>query len=144
MGEHIVEHCISEGCGFPEEKRISFNFEECNDIKHIGVDDISLKFTGTIIHVNIKFKAVCPGRKLAFAIILNEREGADFITRSLRVSEVDVPDIEDCKLVDLLVEGISFYLQNLNPCISRSFAITVIAHYIDYIPVSPHDLTKYH
>lgn len=132
MEEYILGHDgISVGCGFPEEKRVAISYRDCDDVKDIEVQDVLLKFTSRMVKVSVDLRMICTGKKVALGVILEEKEDADFITRGIRICEIDVPGKQKCQLTDLLVDDFCFHLPDWSPCVPRTFRVCIVAHYIN-------------
>lgn len=127
--EWVLAHGISVVCGFPEEKRVNINYTPREDIKEITVQDVLLKFTGRMLKVRINLQMICTGKRIALGVILQEKEGEDFITRGIRAQEINVSEKED-HVTDIFIDDFCFTFPEWNLCVPRTFKICIVAHYL--------------
>ena len=94
---------------------------------------------GRILQLNVNIKNVCPGKRVALAIILNEvdKHGLEH-QRGLKTITVPAHNASTCR--DVLVKCVKFVLpEDLDVsgcsasalCNSRKFIVRTIAHNID-------------
>ncbi len=109
------------------------------DSVHVDVGDTYLESIGRIIQLDLTVKSVCPGKKVALAVILTEVDAyGDKHQRGLKPFTVPAHDYAGCRDIDvkyvkfvlpedLNVSGGTFYAM----CDRRNLKVRVIADYID-------------
>ncbi len=117
---------------------ISINMEGCSDVAEYSAGDIYLASQGRILQLDLNLSRVCPGRRVALAVILNEldEEGEEH-RRGMKVMEIPAHHQSQC--ADILVRCISFVLPEdseesvcrCSMCSERNFTVRTICHYID-------------
>lgn len=124
---------IPEPCPVP----VDFSIGSCQDSIVYNVGDISLESQGRILQLNFNLKNVCPGKRTALGIILNELDpqGNEY-QRGMKTVTVPAHSGPSCR--DVLVKCVKFVLpEDLNVsggrslCSTRNFRVRVIAHSID-------------
>lgn len=126
----MLAHGISVVCGFPEEQRLNIDYTGCKDVKDIIVQGVLLKFTGRMLKVSVNLQMLCAGKKIALGVVLQEREGNNFIIKGIRVCEINIQgDIKE-KLTNMSVKDFCFTFPEWNLCLPRTFKICIIAHYL--------------
>ena len=131
-------------CGIvvnPEECPIPVDLmvDGCQDSVLVDLGDVYLQSLGRIVQVDVRIKNVCPGKRVALAVILTEvdDEGMEY-QRGMKAMTIPAHSYPTCR--DVLVKCIKFVLpedlrinQN-NPgsmCGSRNLKARFIAHNID-------------
>ena len=114
---------------------IDFTSSGCTDSIEFDAGDICIEGFGRIIRVNSVLRGVCPGKRVALAVILNEvdAEGNE-LRRGLKVLTVPAFTGEECR--DVNVNCVTFVVPELpdNPlpaCAERTYRARFIANYID-------------
>lgn len=124
---------IPEPCPVP----VDFSIGSWQDSIVYNVGDISLESQGRILQLNFNLKNVCPGKRTALGIILNELDpqGNEY-QRGMKTVTVPAHSGPSCR--DVLVKCVKFVLpEDLNVsggrslCSTRNFRVRVIAHSID-------------
>ena len=128
--EHVLAHGISVVCGYSEEKRLNLNHMDCQDLNDITVQDVLLKYTGRMLKVSVNLQMVCTGKKIAFGVVIQEKDGDSFITRGIRVCELEIPEDKNKKLSNVSVDDFCFTFPEWDLCSPRTFKIIIIAHYL--------------
>ena len=128
--EQVLAHGISVVCGFSEEQRLNINYMGCKDVQDIIVQDVLLKFTGRMLRVSVNLQMICAGKKIALGVALQEKDEDDFLTRGMRVCEINIPGDRKKKFTNILVDDFCFIFPEWNLCLPRTFRITIIAHYL--------------
>ena len=136
------------------------NHEECPAINEIEVngcedsvvyqlDDYELQSLGRILQLNVRVKNVCPGKRVALAVILNEvdEQGNEY-PRGLKTLVIPAHNEATCR--EVCVNGIKFVLPEelveevggdpTTLCNDRQFNARVIAHHIDNDFECPNDV----
>ena len=117
---------------------VSVNVGGCSDIFEYSAGDILLTSQGRILQLDLNLSQVCPGRRVALAVILNEldEEGEEH-QRGMKV--LAIPAHHQSQCADVLVRCISFVLPEepdqpscqCSMCNERHFTVRTICHYID-------------
>lgn len=126
---------MPEKCPVP----VAAEIEGCDDSVVFDAGNLYMESLGRIMQIDVKIKNVCPGRRVALAVILNEvdDEGNEY-QRGLKTITVPAHNAPSCK--DVLVRCIKFVLpEDLNVsckcrnsiCCKRRFRVRMIAHHID-------------
>lgn len=124
-----------EKCPVP----VNLEFEGCKDSMTFDAGDLYMDSLGRILQINVKIKNVCPHRRTALAVILNEVDGnATEYRRGLKTMVIPAHNATSCR--DIMVKCIKFVLpEELNVsgaspyslCNKRKFKVRMIAHPID-------------
>lgn len=135
---------VTVTCGIvthPENCPIPFNVSigSCKDSVVYDVGDVSLESLGRILQLNINLKNICPKKRIAMAVILEEIDCHGMKhQRGIKVMTVPAHDSPTCR--DVLVKCIKFVLPedehtscccSSSLCHTRNFKVRVIAHPID-------------
>lgn len=129
----IVTH--PEPCPMP----VKVEIEGCKDSIIYDVGDVYLESLGRILQLNINLKNVCPHKRIALAVILDEvdKHGVE-CQRGVKIMTVPAHNAPTCR--DVLVKCIKFVLPEdlasacggpTSICSTRNFKVRVIAHPID-------------
>lgn len=124
-----------EECPEPKELEI----EGCEDSLIVDLGDVLLESLGRIVQINVTVRNVCPGRRVALAVILTEiDEHGEEHNRGMKAITVPAHHFPTCR--DILVKCIKFVLpEDLDVsggpqaaiCNERRFKARFIAHNID-------------
>lgn len=111
----------------------------CQDSVVVNLGDVFLESQGRILQLDLTLKQVCPGKRVALAVILTEvDENGQEHARGIKTVTIPAHDFPNCR--DVLVKCIKFVVPedldgtggNTRPmCEPRSFRARVIAHNID-------------
>lgn len=129
----IVVH--PEPCPIP----VDLATESCQDSIIIDAGDAYLQSLGQILQMDVTVKNVCPGKRVALAIVLTEVDpnGLEY-SRGMKTLTIPAHDYPSCR--DVLVKCVKFVLpEDLDVsggiptamCSTRSFKVRLIAHNID-------------
>lgn len=123
-----------EGCPIP----VDVTIEGCDDAVEFDAGELGLESLGRLLTVDVTLKKICPGKRVALAVILDETddEGNEY-KRGLKTVTIPAHDRPECS--DVKVKGITFVLpEDLDVsgdadrmCNDRTFRLRFIAHYID-------------
>ena len=125
---------------YPEEcpQPLDLTVEGCDDSVLVDLGDIDLESQGRIIQIDVTVKNVCPGKRVALAVILTEvdDDGMEY-QRGMKAITIPAHDFPTCR--DILVRCIKFVVpEDLDVsgdagalCDPRSFRVRFIAHNID-------------
>ena len=111
----------------------------CEDSMVIDMGDTYLESLGRIVQLDVTVKNVCPGKRVALAVILTEvdSEGVEY-QRGMKTMTIPAHDYPSCR--DILVKCIKFVLpEDLNVssveqgsmCNTKNLKARFIAHNID-------------
>lgn len=124
-----------EPCPVP----VDLTIDGCQDSVVIDVGDTYLESLGRILQLDVTIKNVCPGKRVALAVILTEiGPNGDEYQRGMKAITIPAHDSPNCR--DVLVKCIKFVLpEDLDVsggmpeaiCNPRNFKARFIAHNID-------------
>lgn len=118
---------------------IDFEIKGCQDSVVIDASNICLASLARIAQLDVTIKNVCPGKRVALAVILTEVDckGIEY-QRGMKAITIPAHNSKDCR--DVLVKCIKFVLpEDLDVsggtknaiCNKRKFKVRFITHYID-------------
>ena len=131
-------------CGidiFPEKCPTPINMviDACKDSIEFDAGEITLNSSGQIAQINLTLKNVCPHKRVALAVFLQEKGiGDTYYNRGLKTMTIPARNYSMCK--DISVKCIKFVLPEdtyndigvtTGMCQKRQFRVNLIAHYID-------------
>lgn len=135
---------VSVDCGIvinPEEcpQPVDLTIDGCSDAVLVDLGDTWLESLGRIIQIDVTVKNVCPGKRVALAVILTEvdDDGMEY-QRGMKAITIPAHDQPGCR--DVLVRCIKFVVpEDLDVsggdpnamCNPRNFRVRFIAHNID-------------
>lgn len=138
------EPSVAVDCGIvvkPEKcpKPVDLTIKGCQDSLVVDLGDTDMESLGRILQVNTTIKNVCPGKRVALAVVLSEVDqyGIEH-QRGLKAITVPAHNYSTCR--DVQVKCIKFVLpEDLNVsggpdrrmCSSRNLRVRLISHYID-------------
>lgn len=117
---------------------VTLSIDGCQDFLSADLGDTCLESPGRILQVDATIKNVCPGKRVALAIILTEIDHAGReCPRGMKTITVPAHHHSGCR--DVHVKGITFVLpEDLDRsgcphsiCSARNFRARLISHYID-------------
>lgn len=125
---------VPEACPLPA----TFMVEGCQDAASVEAHDTFLSGLGRIVQVDAVVKNVCPGRKVAAALILTELDG-DGVEHARGTKTVLIPAQTGTECRDIQLKCISFVVpEELDVagspntiCDPRGFRVRVLANYVD-------------
>ena len=105
--------------------------EGCEDTVEFDAGDLILEDTGRILQLDVNLLNVCPGRRVALAVVLTELEGDLPVPRGMKVFTIPAHNRPSCS--DVLVTCIRFILPDDGNglCARRELQAKFMAHYID-------------
>lgn len=105
--------------------------EGCEDFVEVNAGDLILEDTGRILQLDVNLLNICPGRRVALAVVLTEQEGDVTVPRGMKTFTIPAHDRPACS--DVLVTCIRFILPDDGNglCASRELQARFMAHYID-------------
>ncbi len=118
---------------------VDLTIEGCSDSVVIDAGDTYLESLGRIIQLDVTVKNVCPGKRVALAVILTEvdENGMEY-QRGMKAMTIPAHSFPVCR--DVLVKCIKFVVpEDLDVsgastqmmCNARNFKVRFIAHHID-------------
>lgn len=124
-----------EPCPVPADLTV----EGCSDAVLVDMGDVSLESQGRILQLDVTIRNVCPGKRVALAVILTEvdEQGMEY-QRGMKAMTIPAHSFPTCR--DVLVKCIKFVVpEDLDVaenaasamCNQRSFKVRFIAHNID-------------
>lgn len=124
-----------EPCPVP----INGTIRGCQDSVVIDLGNVSLESLGRILQLNLTIQNVCPGKRVALAVILTEVDAnGNEHSRGMKTFTIPAHNNTSCR--DISVKCVKFVLpEDLDVsgstqngiCNARNFKARVIAHYID-------------
>lgn len=126
---------IPEGCPVPVDIAVS----GCSDAIEFDAGDLSLDSLGRIVHLDVTLLNICPNRRVALAITLNEvdDEGNEY-KRGFKTLTVPAHTNSTCRDVTIrcvkfvLPESLDVSNTTTSMCNTRNFVARCFANYIDY------------
>lgn len=125
---------IAESCPIP----VEIPAEGCEDTIEFDAGDIALESVGRILQLDVTIQNVCPNKRVALAVILNETdpEGNEY-RRGMKTMTIPAHRETSCR--DVTVRCIKFVLpEDLDvsgtgggTCSQRRFNAKFIANYVD-------------
>ena len=125
---------IPEPCPVP----VDVTIEGCEDEIAIDAGEVLLESLGRVLKLDVTIPNVCPGRRVALAVILTEVDDEDNeFRRGMKTLVIPAHDAPSCR--DVVVRCIRFVLpEELDVsgspdrlCDERNFKVRFIANYID-------------
>ena len=117
---------------------MSFRVDSCRDWTDVDLCASGMSGLGRIIRVDVTIRDVCPGKRVAAAVILTEEDGCgEELPRGMKTFTLPAHSGELCR--DMRLKCIEFVVpEDLKPdcccaalCGTRRFRARVIANYID-------------
>lgn len=126
---------------------VDFTASGCTDSIEFDAGDICIEGFGRIVRVSAVLREVCPGRRVALAVILNEvDDDGNELGRGMKVLTVPAFTGEVCR--DVNINCVTFVIPELTditlpPCADRTYRARFIANYIDtdFTPCCPDEAT---
>lgn len=126
---------IPEGCPVPVDVKV----EGCSDSIEFDAGDLSLDSLGRIVQLDVTLLNICPNRRVALAITLNEvdDEGNEY-KRGFKTLTIPAHTNSSCR--DVTIRCVKFVLPEsldvsntpTSMCNTRNFVARCFANYIDY------------
>lgn len=127
-GEPIIEPCP---------KPVDFVTLGCSDSIEFDAGEVEMQSLGRIVKVDFTLQSVCPNKRVAAAVVLNEidAEGNEH-KRGMKTLTIPAHTQNSCR--DVLVRCVKFVLpedldvfDTTGPCNQRNLRVRVFANYID-------------
>lgn len=126
---------IPEGCPVP----VDVSVEGCSDSIEFDAGDLALDSLGRIVQLDVTLLNICPNRRVALAITLNEvdDEGNEY-KRGFKTLTIPAHTASSCR--DVTIRCVKFVLPESldvantpnSMCNTRNFVTRCFANYIDY------------
>lgn len=135
----IEVDCGTEVIGEDCPDIVSITIDGCEDTIEFDAGDLELESLGRILQLDVTLKNVCPEKRVALAVILNEVDEFDNeYKRGLKTLTIPAHHKSSCQ--DVTVRCIKFVLpQDLDEntgcsclCNERKLRARLIAHYVDH------------
>lgn len=125
---------VPESCPTP----IDVEIDGCEDSIEFNAGDLRMESLGRILQLDVKLRNVCPRRRVALAVIVNEVD-ANGIEHKRGLKTMTIPAHTRTSCQDIEVNCIKFVLpEDIDVsgttdsiCNQRNFKARFIAHYID-------------
>ena len=126
------EDIVVDPCPEPQE----IEFEGCQDYLAYDLGDYTIDSLGRILELSLTIKNVCPNKKVAVAILLNEidRYGVEH-KKAIKIISIPAHTNSSCK--DIKLTNIKLVLpeEDNNMCGTKRFAVRALINYIDNNPI---------
>lgn len=105
--------------------------EGCEDTVEFNAGDLVLEDAGRILRLDVNLLNVCPGRRVALAVVLTELEDDVPVPRGMKIFTIPAHNRPACS--DVLVTCMRFILPDDGNglCARRELQARFMAHYID-------------
>ncbi|MBQ2698835.1 MAG: VWA domain-containing protein [Firmicutes bacterium] len=123
---------ITEPCA----EVVEVSMEGCSDSIIFDAGELELGSLGRILQLNVRLRDVCPGKRVALAVLLTEAgEAEEPRPRGIKVLTIPAHTEESCR--DVEVRCIKFVIPDEEtdaelPCAARRFSASFIANYLDH------------
>ncbi len=123
-----------EACPEP----VSVTLDGCADTVEFDAGDVTLESLGSILQLDVTLKGVCPGRRVALAVILNEVDGSAEYRRGMKTLLIPAHTGPGCR--DVTVRCVKFVLPaalaangatDAAVCGQRKLTARFVANYVD-------------
>ena len=114
---------------------VDFTSSGCTDSIEFDAGDVCIEGFGRIVRINTVLRSVCPGRRVALAVILNEVDGEENEV-GIGTKFLTIPAVTGEVCRDVNVNCITFVVPEasdtaLPPCAERTYRARFIANYLD-------------
>ena len=115
----------------------TFQMESCRDSIVVDAAETSLQSLGRIVQVDAVVKNVCPGKRVAVALLLSEEINGTEQPRGMKTLILPPQEGTVCQDVELkcvpfvVPEEMDAAGQALSLCQTRTFRVRVLANYMD-------------
>ncbi|MBQ9124445.1 MAG: VWA domain-containing protein [Acholeplasmatales bacterium] len=119
---------ITEPCPTP----IDITIDGCTDSVIFDAGDIELTSLGRILQLDVTLRGICPNKRVALAILLNELDDEDN-EAVIGMKTLIIPAQTGTSCQDILIRCIKFVLPDTLPmCNERNIRARFIANYMDF------------
>ena len=124
---------VVEACPTP----VDYTAAGCSDVIEFDAGDVEMQSLGRVVLVNFTLRSVCPNKRVAVAVILNEiDEMGNEHKRGMKTLIIPMHTQEGCR--DVLVRCVKFVLPEdldvldiTRMCNERNLRVRILANYID-------------
>ena len=116
---------------------VEFTVSQCDNLVHEDVGDIYLDQQGQIVQLSATLKHVCPGKRVALAVVLTElaQDGTEY-PRGMQTMTVPAHTGTACQdvpvsCIPFVVPGDASLSGITSGCGQRRFQARFLAHYMD-------------
>ena len=126
------EDIVVDPCPEPQE----IEFEGCQDYLAYDLGDYVIDNVGRILELSLTIKNVCPNKKVAVAILLNEIDDYG-VEHKKAIKIISIPAHTNNKCKDIKLTNIKLVLpeEDNNMCGRKKFAARALINYIDNNPI---------
>ena len=128
----VFVNCESTFCADHCPIPVDVSATGCSDFVHFDAGDLSLEDAGRILQLDVNLLNVCPGRRIALAVVLTELDPSGSPQpRGMKTFTIPAHNSPTC--VDVRVTCIRFILpeNGTGLCAERNLQAKFMAHYID-------------
>lgn len=128
----VFVDCESSVCADQCPVSVNVPMGSCRDFVEFNAGDLALEDAGRILQLDVNLLNVCPGRRVALAVVLTELDQAGQPQpRGMKVFTIPAHNLPTCS--DVLVSCIRFILpeNGTSLCTERNLKAQFMAHYID-------------
>lgn len=124
-----------EGCPVA----VDLTVDGCTDVIEFDAGELFIDSLGCIVQLDVTLQSVCPNRRVALAVLLNEIDALDVEhKRGMKTITIPAHTSEGCR--DVTIRCIKFVLpedldvsgNEFSICNERRFRARLIANYVDY------------
>ena len=124
-----------EGCPVA----VDLTVDGCTDTVEFDAGDLAMDSLGCIVQLDVTLQSVCPNKRVALAVMLNELDSLDTeYKRGFKTLTIPAHTSDNCR--DVTVRCIKFVLpddldvsgETFSICNERRFRARFVANYIDY------------
>ena len=111
---------------------VDVTLDGCEDFVEFNAGDLALEDTGRVLQLDVNLLNVCPGRRVALAVVLTELDQDD-VPQPRGIKFFTIPGHARPTCSDVLVTCIRFVLPDdgVGLCTERVLQAQFMAHYID-------------
>ncbi|MBQ2700796.1 MAG: hypothetical protein IJF65_06515 [Clostridia bacterium] len=134
-----VETVMRTGCAqrpYESEERGHVWYDLCDEHQRCDLEEVEMSASGRLLDVNLTLKNVCPGRRVALGVTVNEKDsqGREY-ARGFKA--VTVPAHGQSSCCDVQAPTLRFILPEdlrTESSGSRHFVVRSTTHYVDSAP----------
>ena len=128
----VFVSCEPTSCADHCPTPVDISLTGCEDFVQFDAGDLSLEDAGRILQLDVNLLNVCPGRRVALAVVLTELDQAGLPQpRGMKTFAIPAHNLPTC--ADVLVTCVRFILpeEGTGLCAERNLQARFMAHYID-------------
>ena len=111
---------------------VGITMDGCNDFVEFDAGNLVLEDSGRILDLDVNLLSVCPGKRVALAVVLTEElPGGEIVPRGMKTYTIPAHGLPICS--DVLITCIRFILPDDTSsfCSARTLRAQFMSHYID-------------